>query len=243
MRKYQIIPLALVKIELDMGMFTYRVNYGKKIWAPVYFWYIAGADKHILVDTAVESDFVRDFRGVPTEKMMSFEDALNVVGLKPDDIELVIQTHLHYDHCVNTFKCRNAKVMVQEDELKFALSPHPLMAKFYHGPLFKDLNFITVKGRYQVVDGIELIPVPGHSTGTQAVSVNTTQGKAIISGFCAIRENFEPPEEVREMWPVVPPGQHTNAIDAYDSVLLIKGLADILLPQHDPSFLGGKVIP
>ena len=240
---YRIKPLPILKIEVDMGNLTYRMNYGKKIWVGVYAWYIEGGNQPILVDTGAEASFMRDVRGIPTKEIRSFEDSLTDLGLKPDDIHLLIQTHLHYEHCGNTVKCKNAKIVVQEDELKFALSPHPMAANLYVKSFLKDLRFVAVRGHCEIVPGIELIPVPGHTPGAQAVAVNTTQGKAIISGFCSLKENFEPPEELREMWPVLTPGTMTNGMDAFDSALRIKGLADILIPQHDPSFVGVKSIP
>jgi glyoxylase-like metal-dependent hydrolase (beta-lactamase superfamily II) len=94
-----------------------------------------------------------------------------------------------------------------------------------------------------VEPGIEVIPAPGHTPGIQAVSVQTESGRAIISGFCSIKENFEPPEEVRELIPVVPTGTHTDLYASFDSALKIKGLADVLIPQHDPSLLNVKSIP
>jgi glyoxylase-like metal-dependent hydrolase (beta-lactamase superfamily II) len=219
------------------------MNYGTKIWAGVYSWYIEGGDQPILVDTAAEASFMRDARGIPTKEILSFEDSLAGLGLKPGDISLVIQTHLHYDHCGHTMKCKNAKVVVQEDELKFALAPHPMMANLYVKSFLKNVRFVTVRGPCEIVPGINLIPVPGHTPAAQAVAVDTTQGRAIITGFCSIKENFEPPEEVREMWPVLTPGTMTNGMDAFDSALRIKGLADILIPQHDPSFAEVKSIP
>lgn len=243
MGTYRIRPLALISMENDMSNFTYRFNFGKKIQLPVYCWYIEGADKHILVDTGADAKMAMEFRGFPAKEIAPFEDALASVGLKPEDIDLVIQTHLQWDHCANTSKCKNAKVIATEDELLFALSPHPILAPTYKRDLLKDLDFLLVKGQYEVAPGIELIPAPGHTPGTQAVSINTDQGKAIITGFCCIRENFYPPEEVREVMPVIPPGIHLNAVDGFESALRIKGLADILIPIHDLSLVGVKSIP
>jgi glyoxylase-like metal-dependent hydrolase (beta-lactamase superfamily II) len=177
-------------MENDMSNLTYRFNFGKKIQLPVYCWYIEGADKHILVDTGADAKMAMEFRGFPAKEIAPFEDALASVGLKPEDIDLVIQTHLHWDHCANTSKCKNAKVIATEDEFLFALSPHPILAPTYKRDLLKDLDFLLVKGQYEIAPGIELIPAPGHTPGTQAVSINTDQGKAIITGFCCIRENF-----------------------------------------------------
>jgi glyoxylase-like metal-dependent hydrolase (beta-lactamase superfamily II) len=241
--KYQIRPLPLANIELDMSAMTYRFNYGKKKFLPCYCWYIEGADKHILVDTATDAKFATEFRGIPAEKIASFEDALAGVGLKPGDVDIVIQTHLMWDHCANTLKCKNAKIIVQEEELRFAFSPHPILVPTYKKSLFKDLDFKMVRGWQEIFPGIELIPTPGHTPGCQSVSVKTNKGRAIITGFCCVKENFEPPEEVREIMPVIAPGIHLNAVDGFENALFIKGLADILIPCHDPSFLEVKTIP
>lgn len=230
-----------------MAVLTYRFNYGKKIRIPISAWYIEGADKHILVDTASDAELATKFRGFPAEEVASFEEALAGLGLKPSDIDVVVQTHLQWDHCANTVKCKNAKVVVQQEELRFAFAPHPILAPTYKKSLFRGLNFMVVNGYVEIAPGIELIPTPGHTPGCQSVSINTDQGKAIITGFCCLKDNFAPPEEgseeIREITPVIAPGIHLNAIDSFESVLLVKGLADVLIPCHDPSFVKVKSIP
>lgn len=240
---YRIRPLPLAGMEVDLSSFTYRFNYGKKVRVPICCWYIEGASKRILVDTAADARMATEFRGFPAEEVASFEDALGKVGAQPRDIDLVIQTHLQWDHCANTSKCRNAKVAVSEDELKFAMSPHPILAPTYDTTLLKQCNFMVVSGETEVFPGIEVIPAPGHTPGTQAVSVKTAKGKALITGFCCTRDNFEPPEEVRHILPVIPPGIHLDAVQAYDSTLKIKNVADILVAVHDPSYFEIDSIP
>lgn len=243
MKTYRIRPLLLSKMELDMGILLYRHRYGEKFMSPACCWYIEGADKHILVDTAADAEMATSYRGFPAEKIMSFEEALGGLGLKPDDIDLVIQTHLHWDHCANTAKCTNAKVLVNETELHFAFSPHPMTGLSYKRDLLNDLNFVLLDGHYEVAPGIEIIPAPGHSPGTQAVAINTDKGKAIITGFCCLKENFYPPKELRKIMPVITPGTHTDVKAAYENTLRIKGLADILIPMHEPSLAEAKSIP
>ena len=242
MKTYRIKPLPLIKMEIDMGRMTYLYNYGMKHQVVAYSWYIEGADQNILVDTGADVEVAMGFRGLPAKEIMTFEDALASVGLKCSDIDLVIQTHLHWDHCSNTHKCQNARVLVTEAELEFAHSPHPIMVG-YPKHLLQGLRFVPVSGHYEVAPGIELIPVPGHTPGTQAVAVNTARGRAVITGFCCCKENFEPPEELKKIMPVITPGIHLNAVDAFESALRIKKLADILIPQDDPSFVGVKSIP
>jgi len=247
MRPYKIRALPLASIELDKAVLMYRFHYGQKIHVPMVMWYIEGADKNILVDTASDAKLATEFRGLPAKEIMPFEEALASVGLKPGDVDIVIETHLQWDHCGNTYKCKNAKVLVQEVELRFAFAPHPILAPTYKKALFRGLNFTIVKGYQEIVPGIELIPTPGHTPGNMSVAVNTEKGKAVITGFCCLKDNFGPPEntseEVQEMTPVVAPGIHLNAVDGFESVLLVKGLADIVLPCHDPSFMTPQTIP
>jgi len=67
--------------------------------------------------------------------------------------------------------------------------------------------------------------------------VATPKGKAIITGFCTIDLNFYPPKEIKAMeMEVIPPGTHVNAYEAYDILVKIKAMADILIPLHEPRF-------
>ncbi len=64
------------------------------------------------------------------------------------------------------------------------------------------------------------------------------------TGFCVIMENFDPPKEIKAMeMAVIPPGTHVNTYKAYDIMLRIKEMADILLPLHEPGFAAVKEIP
>ena len=247
MKQYKIRVLPLSSMELDKAVLMYRFHYGQKIQVPNVMWYIEGADKHILVDTAADAKLATAFRGLPAKEILSFEAALASVGLKPEGVDIVVQTHLQWDHCANTQKCKNAKILVQEEELRFAYAPHPILAPTYKKSLFRGINFTVIKGAQEIAPGIELIPTPGHTPGNMSVVVNTEKGKAVITGFCCLKENFRPPEgvseEIKEITPVVAPGIHLNAVDGFESLLMVKGLADIVLACHDPSFLTPQTIP
>ncbi len=247
MKTYRIKALPLSSMELDKAVLMYRFHYGQKVQVPNVVWYIEGAEKNILVDTATPAQLAMDLRGLPATDIMSFEDALATVGLKPDDIDLVVQTHLQWDHCANTQRCKNARALVQEEELRFAYAPHPILAPTYKKSLLTGINFQIVRGYLELFPGIELIPTPGHTPGNMSVAVNTEKGKAIITGFCCLNENFYPPigasEETKELTPIVAPGIHLNAVHGFESLLLVKGMADIVLACHDPSFLVPQTIP
>jgi N-acyl homoserine lactone hydrolase len=87
----------------------------------------------------------------------------------------------------------------------------------YPREIIKRLNFEVVQGDQVILPGIAVMPVPGHTPGCQAVVVETTKGKAVISGFCSIMENLNPPEDVKTKispfasYPVIAPGIHTDS--------------------------------
>lgn len=253
MNTHLIKPLVLSKIISEKGPMTYLAYPGQSIVRPYVMWYIQAGDKHVLVDTAIEAEDYRNyhpgFKNMPFEPVQSFEEALAQVDRLPDDIDIVIQTHLHMDHIYNTSKCKNAVIYVQEKELNFALNPHPIFEIVYPREVIKKLNFEVIKGDQTILPGIAVMLVSGHTPGGQAVVVDTAKGKAVISGFCSIMENFNPPEDVKTKvspfasYPVIAPGIHTDLFEAYESVLRVKQVADIIIPLHDPDMAAKEQIP
>jgi glyoxylase-like metal-dependent hydrolase (beta-lactamase superfamily II) len=155
-----------------------------------------------------------------------FEEALATIGWKPQDIDIVIHTHLHNDHCENDSLCSNAEFYVQKAELDFCMNPHPIDHRYYPDVL-DGVNLKVIEGDTEIVDGIGVIFTPGHTPGGQSVVIRTSEGKAIITGLCCNSENFPPGGGI------IAPGVLLDAIQAYDSMTRIKKEADILIPVHD----------
>jgi len=241
---YTIRPLMLGRMRINCSLFTYMLNFQKDIWVPIVLWYIKANDKNVLVDTGAPLNMVRKYWYDEYEEVRSFEDALNSVQTSPEEIDLIIQTHLHFDHCGNTPKCGNAQVVVQRDELRFARQPHPLFyGSYLKGKTLNGVNFKELEGDGEVLSGIHVYKVPGHSPGTQAVSIETETGRVVLSGFCAIRENFSPPEKLRNVWPVLTSGVHTDSLQAFASAMRVKDLGDVIVPIHDMEFAKKERIP
>lgn len=246
MKKYRIVPLPIGTLEVDKSFMTYFTDPGVPITIPTISFFIEGGEKNILVDTGASAEIIKKHWPGPVSDVQSFEEALAKLDRKPEDIDIIIQTHLHFYHAGNNSKCKNAKVIIQEEELRFALAPHPLFAPNYDLELIKGVSFYPVKGDTEIVDGIKVISTPGHSPGTQSVAVETAEGTAIITGFCCIQKNFEIEPELQEMipsWLVLTPGIHTDSLAAFDSAHKIKGMADILIPCHEPSLMQMNAIP
>jgi glyoxylase-like metal-dependent hydrolase (beta-lactamase superfamily II) len=224
---YTIHPLAVGFNETDQGIMTYQRQYGKRIILPIYAFALKGGDKKILVDTGLE-DFVKpdDLEERTGFPVLTFEEALETIGWKPEDVDIIIHTHLHNDHCENDQLCENAKVYVQKAELEFCQNPHPIDHRYYPD-MIEDVDIVTVEGDAEIIDGIRVIFTPGHTPGGQSVVVDTVKGKAVITGLCCNAENFP------SAGTVVCPGVHIDAIQAYESMKRIAREADIILPIHD----------
>jgi len=151
--KYKIFPLPISRMKGSAGSITYLLNYDKIIDVTTYSWYIKGPEINIIVDTGCPVDILKQHKP-NCKEINTFEDALDSVDLTPEMIDVVIQTHLHYDHCGNTKKCKNSKVVVQRQELEFALAPHPVMSGFYDKEMFSMLKFNIVDGDTEIYEGI-----------------------------------------------------------------------------------------
>ena len=248
MPRYRIHPLVLGSKIFDKGTMTYQYGYGEEIHVPVFGWLIEGGDKTVLVDTGYLGPVITEAREAALgAKIYRFEEALSRYGLTPKDIDLVLHTHLHNDHCENDFKCENAVFYAHELEFEALYGGHPL--DFRYAPDFvEELDqagqFVKLTEDREILPGIWMIHTPGHTKGGMTVLVETERGKAAITGVCTIFENYWPPKKVRALeWEVIPPGVHTDAYLAYEQTLRIKKMADLILPLHEPQLARLETIP
>ncbi len=248
MSLYKIHPIVLGTKVFDKGMMTYQHGYGTSYVIPIYSWYLEGGGKNILVDTGemmpIQS---KDREQKINGRIYNFEEGLGRWGLKPEDIDIVIHTHLHNDHCENDYKCTNALFYIHENELIRLHNPHPLDFRYveeYLEDIEERGQILEVHEDMEILPGIRVIHTPAHTEGGLTVSVQTEKGIAAITGFCVIMENFFPPKDIRAMeMEVIPPGTLCNACKAYDIVLKVRDMAEILIPLHEPSFASVDTIP
>ncbi|HHU69770.1 MAG TPA: N-acyl homoserine lactonase family protein [Thermoanaerobacterales bacterium] len=239
--------MVLGTLEADKSGFTYMAFPGTPIKLEVAGFLIEGAPKKILVDTGSWADLMKKYWPGKGVDFQTLEEALGKEGLTFDDIEIIIQTHLHHDHCGYTSQFKNADVYVQEEEWIFSKAPHPLQAQYYPPELFEGWKVRLIRGDYEIYPGISILHTPGHTPGTQSVAVNTKEGKAVIPGFCCTFDTFEEPAKVLPEghpfahWEVFSPSIATDLNQAYNSTLRMKTIADVLLPCHGNGLDGLRI--
>ena len=101
---------------------------------------------------------------------VSVADALAELDMSPADIDLVINTHLHFDHCSQNAVFRHAPFYVQRAELD---RMHREAGSFMTGSASLDARFELLDGDTEVLPGLEVIATPGHTVGHQCVVART----------------------------------------------------------------------
>ncbi|MCU1270723.1 MAG: beta-lactamase-like protein [Acidobacteriaceae bacterium] len=141
-------------------------------------------DKNILIETGVGNKLPEkmvQIYGQPAKLL----DALSATGVSPDDIDIVINTHLHFDHCgwntvlrggkiVPTFP--KAKYYVQEGEWKHAHQGQRDTVSYLHenyDPLVESGQMQLLRGTQEIVPGISVEVFPGHTRDMQAVIIRS----------------------------------------------------------------------
>jgi glyoxylase-like metal-dependent hydrolase (beta-lactamase superfamily II) len=243
MTTYKIHPIVLGTKIFDKGMMTYQHDYGTPYTIPIYAWYLEGGDQKILIDTGemhpVQS---AEREAVIGGKINTIEEGLARFGFTPADVDIVIHTHLHADHCENDYKFSKARFFIHDQELISIKNPHPLDFRYVEDFIMEieeNDQIEIVKEDREILPGIHVMHTPVHTPGGLTVLVDTAKGKAAITGFCVIMENFEPPAKIRAMeMEVIPPGTSVNPYEAYDMMIKVKRMADIIIPLHEPRFAG-----
>jgi glyoxylase-like metal-dependent hydrolase (beta-lactamase superfamily II) len=138
----------------------------------------------VLIETGMGnklSERMQKIYGQPAKLL----DNLGAAGISPEDIEVVINSHLHFDHCGwNTLRNQNGKIVptfprakyyAPEGEWRYARHPSERDAISYipdnFDPLVQSGQMTLLKGGEEIVPGISTKTFPGHTAHMQAVMI------------------------------------------------------------------------
>lgn len=160
---------------------------------------------NVLFDTGCHPDVVRDAErrwGALARIMtplMSAEDnvldSLKAIGLGPDDVDVVVCSHLHPDHCGCNQFFTKARVFVRAEELAVVRAPDAVNAGYLAADWDHPLTYQEVTSDLDLFgDGrIQLVHLPGHTPGTMGMLVELpNSGRYLLAGDAvSIRKNLD----------------------------------------------------
>jgi len=216
---------------------------------------VRAAGQIILVDTGLGSKLspkMAELWGL-TRPHGTLIDGLARLGVAPEDVNIVIDTHLHADHCAgNTVLAAdgearavfpNARYVVQRREYEDAMHPNERTRATYsainYEPLLKSGHLMLLDGDTEIVPGVKTVVTPGHTPGHQSVLFESKDQHALfVSDLASYAVHFE-----KLGW-----------MTAYDVEPLVTletkrkwqqwavDTGGLLIFQHDPNVMAGCLV-
>jgi len=149
---------------------------------------IRAAGKTILVETGVGEKLDPKRRNIyGVEHTTSLLESLRAAGVAAEEVDIVVNTHLHFDHCGGNTRFdsdgravpifSHARYIVQRGELEHARQPTERDRASYMPENFEPMavseQWDAVEGDAEVVPGVELVRVPGHTRDMQCVRLTS----------------------------------------------------------------------
>ncbi|HSV41797.1 MAG TPA: MBL fold metallo-hydrolase [Methanomassiliicoccales archaeon] len=136
-------------------------------------------------------------------------DGMKRLGIDPSQVDILVNTHLHSDHCANNDLFPNAKMVAHQLE-----RPGP--------------SYWAMAGEeLRLMDGVRAVHTPGHCPGAISVFVDSDVRVAMAGDAIPTIDNY------RKM---APPGVTSDPEQAMDSMRRILAWAQVVVPGHDRPF-------
>jgi len=153
-------------------------------------------DEKVLVDTGLGEKFSKRLKEIyRIEGNEDLHSSLKALGVRPTDIDFVINTHLHFDHCGgNTVKkdgnyvpaFPNAQYVIQREEWQNAIQTNEKTRSSYRSsdflPLEEAGQLLLIDGDHEVTPGVRAIMTSGHTRGHQSVLISNGGKHAVYLG-------------------------------------------------------------
>jgi N-acyl homoserine lactone hydrolase len=152
---------------------------------PVHGFVVTHPGGAVLVDTGC---------GGPDEVLNDWRVVNRSVADALADLDLVINTHLHFDHCGQNAVFAHAACHVQRTELDRAQRESPDLCDWFG---FMNARWELLDGDTEILPGLSVLTTPGHTTGHQCVVVTTATGQDVLLGDAAYTPHqfAGPPDE------------------------------------------------
>ena len=167
-------------------------------------------DGLVLLDSGMGTDPEVDAHYRPVRRPLAA--ALAEVGVGTDDVTLVVNCHLHFDHCGGNPELAGRPIVTQRVELAAARGTDYTLPALIDAP---GLRYEELDGEAEILPGVLVVPTPGHTAGHQSLVVCTADGTVVVAGqshdtataysadalaWRAAQEGHEPPMPLTPAW-------------------------------------------
>ena len=201
-----------------------------------FVWVITGGGRTVVLDTgftdAVARQRGRDYARNPVE-------GLRALGIDPATVDTVVLSHLHYDHAGNIARFPQARFHLQEIEMAFYTGPACHYPRFCRSIEVEDIvalvranydcRLVFLNGDAELLPGVTLHLVGGHTAGSQIVRVATPRGNVVLAADAAHYY-----EEVERLRPFPTLHDLAKMYHAYETVNRLADSPGHVIPGHDP---------
>ena len=204
-----------------------------------FVWAVVGDTGTFIVDSGFDAEKAQKRGRTITHPVA---EGLQAIGIRPDAVEDVIVTHMHYDHAGNRSLFPRARYHVQDREMAYCtgrcMCQHALNHPFEPDDVTQMVRRIF-DGKVQFHDGASHITsglsvhlVGGHTNGLQVVRVHTQRGWVVLASDAS---HYYANMEARRPFPAV--YNVGDMIEAYQTCYKLADSPQHVVPGHDPDVL------
>jgi 4-pyridoxolactonase len=206
-------------LVIDQSHITWNVGCGTPVRFPVYSVLIEHPDGLMMFDSGYDLDLVNEVLPLQTPEQ-TVPAQLAKCGFEPRDVGVLINSHLHFDHCGANKLLTSATTYLHRDELRQARTPEPFERFGYADKGFdhSGAKFELLEGDVEFAPGIHLFHTPGHTVGHYSLLVELEGRRPLLfmADVAYTPAAFAADQQA---------GFHNNPVDGVRSIRRVKRLA------------------
>lgn len=215
------IPIPAYVIEHPQGLVVFDTGFNRLVHQDVVSYFPAEALKPVKFHFSPEEELATQMRNA---------------GFDPDRVKLVVNSHLHYDHCGGNNQFPQATVMIQRDEWEAASAAAPDKAGYRKVDFQTGQTVELIEGERDVFgDGsLVLVPTVGHTPGHQSLHIRHAGGIAVLAGdACYMADTLVSDDKLPDVSVTEDPDSYLRSLQ---SLRALHRNGAMVFVGHDPEF-------